>query len=587
MLSVVRKADCHKSKMLLLAQVVFLLLFLEIGLTLKADCGREGNAIEDTNHAIWVFDFPPNSTVTVRFVITNHVTDIGFCDATGSCFPARNIFQLSRPNATSQMVVVKVERDGTNIVGTWRFTVGSDSAECRVNAVVYPPDVQFVSVVFDEYKKFINGTLLVSKVYPETAFKCEFYEKIQDRKYVEISSAYVSVTQNVYTSNMRDYYSFRCVLSKLLPEEEGSYKYKVSVSPLTREIEVNGTFQIRKPAKPTLQNCISTFIDFQDAQKKDADLCTCVVSDPGAPPGDVKFLSPDGKVLPIPQTSKNSSTLKASFVPWNTTEQDYTCIVHHHTGDVTETYQPKIAFGPRFVAFPDYASHKETTPFVYNRDQEYQLHLQVKGVNPIPIITCDGKPSATVETKLEPSGMFNFQKIFTIIPKPEDNGRVINCTVVNPSASSVPKEVVSTKLYIQFAPQGPPEIDYNNKKAYYAGDKLIMTCTVNGGNPLVDRVNFGCGEREIPNKGSNSRHPTSVSQTLTLELTNEDHGLQCQCSATHLTDTYSLTKTIVLDVKDGTPQGSVQSCSTTRPSIILLILCLFPKIILVSDEINV
>lgn len=67
----------------------------QTGLTLKADCGREGNAIEDTNHAIWAFDFPPNSTVTVRFVITNHVTDIGFCDATGSCFPTRNIFQVS------------------------------------------------------------------------------------------------------------------------------------------------------------------------------------------------------------------------------------------------------------------------------------------------------------------------------------------------------------------------------------------------------------------------------------------------------------------------------------------------------------
>lgn len=105
-------------------------------------------------------------------------------------------------------------------------------------------------------------------------------------------------------------------------------------------------------------------------------------------------------------------------------------------------------------------------------------------------------------------------------------------------------------LLFTVAPQGPPEIDYNNKTAYYAGDKLIMTCTVNGGNPLVDRVNFGCGEREIPNKGSNSRHPTSVSQTLTFELTNADHELQCQCSATHLTDTYSLTKTIRLDVKD-------------------------------------
>lgn len=73
-----------------------------------------------------------------------------------------------------------------------------------------------------------------------------FVNVLQDRNYVEISSAYVSVTKNVFTSNTRDYYSFRCVLSKLLPEEEGSYKYKVSVSPLTREIEVNGTFQISK-----------------------------------------------------------------------------------------------------------------------------------------------------------------------------------------------------------------------------------------------------------------------------------------------------------------------------------------------------
>lgn len=115
-------------------------------------------------------------------------------------------------------------------------------------------------------------------------------------------------------------------------------------------------------------------------------------------------------------------------------------------------------------------------------------------------------------------------------------------------------------LIFTVAPQGPPEIDYSNTTAY-AGNKLIMTCTVNGGNPLVDRVNFGCGEREIPNKGSNSRYPTSVSQTLTFELTNDDNGLQCQCSATHLTGTYNLTKTIVLNVGETTLLVFFFSCS--------------------------
>lgn len=136
-------------------------------------------------------------------------------------------------------------------------------------------------------------------------------------------------------------------------------------------------------------------------------------------------------------------------------------------------------------------------------------------------------------------------------------------------------------LIFTVAPQGPPEIDYNNKKVYYVGDKLIMTCTVNGGNPLVDRVNFLCGEREIPNKGSNSRYPTSVSQTLTLELTNEDHGLQCQCSATHLTDTYSLTKTIRLDVKDG------ETTLLVPFSLILFFCYLQPPLVLVPPCSNV
>ncbi|XP_025102771.1 uncharacterized protein LOC112569250 isoform X1 [Pomacea canaliculata] len=111
------------------------------------------------------------------------------------------------------------------------------------------------------------------------------------------------------------------------------------------------------------------------------------------------------------------------------------------------------------------------------------------------------------------------------------------------------KEQITYTLRVAYPPELPPVIEgIQNDESVRSGDRLILTCKVSGGRPLVSSVNFTCGHHEDE---EDSVSGSFVSSVVTLDpVTAKDDGIRCRCSAKWLPEItqYSQTEEVVLNV---------------------------------------
>ncbi|XP_070174699.1 uncharacterized protein [Littorina saxatilis] len=134
------------------------------------------------------------------------------------------------------------------------------------------------------------------------------------------------------------------------------------------------------------------------------------------------------------------------------------------------------------------------------------------------------------------------------IPKPEDDRNVVACTVTLADGRS---GVGRLEIMLEYPPQTPPVINgYKKGDVLQAGDDLRMTCSVQGGKPLVKNVIFSCDGH--PDTAPDIAGQTEVHSVLEFKLlTVEDNGKRCICTAEWKdTDWYRLSVTTTLIVNE-------------------------------------
>ena len=84
-------------------------------------------------------------------------------------------------------------------------------------------------------------------------------------------------------------------------------------------------------------------------------------------------------------------------------------------------------------------------------------------------------------------------------------------------------------FFIQDPPSGNPGFVTNKLlSTLISGDQLTMTCQISGGKPLVDSVNFRCGNKYL-DQDEDSVKESYVSSSLSFNVEKDDDGLQCYC----------------------------------------------------------
>ncbi|KAL8569795.1 hypothetical protein ACOMHN_006521 [Nucella lapillus] len=160
---------------------------------------------------------------------------------------------------------------------------------------------------------------------------------------------------------------------------------------------------------------------------------------------------------------------------------------------------------------------------------------------------------------------------------PQDEGRKITCTMTSSDG-----RVGSGELTVQlnYPPDKPPTIHGVSKDTVYQeGQKLTMTCSVQGGKPLVKAVIFFCGTH--PDSSSDIVGASEVHSILSIRaLTMGDNGQTCICTAMWKDrDWYRLSDTARLAVngrQQPTPEGLnivaiAAGCSGAVVAIIIII----------------
>ncbi|KAK7106082.1 hypothetical protein V1264_017380 [Littorina saxatilis] len=91
-------------------------------------------------------------------------------------------------------------------------------------------------------------------------------------------------------------------------------------------------------------------------------------------------------------------------------------------------------------------------------------------------------------------------------------------------------------MYIPVGPpESPPEITgINQNEVLTEGDNRILSCTVAGGDPQVDRITFFCGDKRGVHADTSpveSRVKVLTSTVTFAHVKADNNGLECQCYA--------------------------------------------------------
>ncbi|KAK7497447.1 hypothetical protein BaRGS_00011289, partial [Batillaria attramentaria] len=91
------------------------------------------------------------------------------------------------------------------------------------------------------------------------------------------------------------------------------------------------------------------------------------------------------------------------------------------------------------------------------------------------------------------------------------------------------EDVGNKQVQTGTAPSAPVIAGYQPGQVVSVGDTLVMTCSVNGGDPLVTSITFHCGSTA---DGLDKRNTTHVSSQVTIRSVRADHnGTLCVCKA--------------------------------------------------------
>ncbi|XP_070202593.1 uncharacterized protein [Littorina saxatilis] len=140
---------------------------------------------------------------------------------------------------------------------------------------------------------------------------------------------------------------------------------------------------------------------------------------------------------------------------------------------------------------------------------------------------------------------------------PLDDGRAVTCQVTFSNGQSASATFV---IRLNYPPQSAPLIE--SSLTTRVGDRLTMTCTVDGGKPPVTSVNFSCPGH--PDVTPDISGPQSLTSVLNFPLSSADDSILCSCSAQWKTgEMYSLTRFRVLTVKPKEQADSADSANTS------------------------
>ncbi|XP_076455843.1 uncharacterized protein LOC143290359 isoform X2 [Babylonia areolata] len=111
---------------------------------------------------------------------------------------------------------------------------------------------------------------------------------------------------------------------------------------------------------------------------------------------------------------------------------------------------------------------------------------------------------------------------------PDDDGLVVRCLAFFGDGS---RGEAAFTLHLNYPPQSPPRITgYTPGRPVQVGEALHMTCTVQGGRPLVTAVDFTCPGHPDTEPDEEGRGKVTASVTIP-RLTSWDHGVTCVCWA--------------------------------------------------------
>ncbi|XP_070202328.1 uncharacterized protein [Littorina saxatilis] len=212
--------------------------------------------LDMTSFTIWTFQ--DRNTSNPRQIISNCSTHspsssspVWFCDSTFNVMIKTDINEHTRRSH----VILPDMSVGRFPDGTWRCENGGRVAECSIDVVYTPTDVQ-CQVTIDEDRSMVEGTCHISRMFSSHGkYSCQWFEKNGNQEEVALPSSQTQFTRSDCSEGGFVYYCGNCSFSKGLPAVSERYGYRVSILPgnISPSVEFTVKPKADAPSSPQTQ----------------------------------------------------------------------------------------------------------------------------------------------------------------------------------------------------------------------------------------------------------------------------------------------------------------------------------------------
>ncbi|KAK7106101.1 uncharacterized protein [Littorina saxatilis] len=190
-----------------------------------------GSDLDMQHPTTWTFQDRPPDPQQVISVCSRSPSSSSYPWSCASNYSVMIIGSINEHTRRSHVILPDVIR-GRFPDGTWRCKNGGSFAECSIDVVHTPSDVQ-CQVTVDEAQGMVHGTCQTSQMFSSHGnYFCQWFENNGNKAETEIPQTDTEFNLTDCTEGeTMEYFCGNCSFNKLLPFVSESYGYRVVISP--------------------------------------------------------------------------------------------------------------------------------------------------------------------------------------------------------------------------------------------------------------------------------------------------------------------------------------------------------------------